>query len=152
LFGVLWGTFLGMLVINQDAVISNLALAMLFSYILRFRIDYINHGIAAVIVLSMAFLFKTVIIWPSFVFFFLTFAIGGLIHDAMEEKPGVKSLLGDLAVFFEYRIYIYLLPLIYSIITGAWMAFFVASAHMFAYECVRQKFWRYKKPIIRKAP
>src|SRR3989338_1887819 len=87
LFGVLWGFFLSLLVISQNFVVASLAFARLLSYILRYRIDYLNHGIAAVTVL-VAFAANNVqLAWTAFWYFFAVFAIGGFIHDALDERP-----------------------------------------------------------------
>jgi len=148
LFGILWGLFLALLVINEDIVISNLAFAMLLSYILRYRIDYINHGIAATIVIFAFLLNGAIIDWNILVFFFTIFSIGGIIHDSL-EKEKVKSLLGSyLTTFFEYRGHIYVFPLIFSIYTGVWTAFLVASAHMLSYEVVRQYYKKVERQRI----
>ena len=139
LFGVLWGFFLSLLVISQNFVVASLAFARLLSYILRYRIDYLNHGIAAVTVL-VAFAANNVqLAWTAFWYFFAVFAIGGFIHDSLDERPAIKKWLGKhLTAFFEYRGHIYLFPLIFSAVTGEWLAFAVATAHMLPYELVRQ--------------
>lgn len=152
LFGVLWGTFLAFLVINQNVVVSSLAFAMLMGYILRYRIDHLNHGIASIIVIFAFLINGAIIDWGAFLFFFAVFGLGGLAHDALTEKPKTKTFLGKrLTSFFDYRIYIYLFPLIYSIYTGIWLAFLVAAVHMLAYELVRQHYKEIEEPIGRKS-
>ena len=147
-FGVLWGFFLALLAINQNVVVSSLAIAMLMSYILRYRIDYLNHGIAAIIVLFAFFEKGAIIDWGALLFFFTVFGLGGLIHGSLAEKPGIKKFMGKwLTSFFEYRVYIYLFPLFFSVYTGEWLAFLVASSHMLAYEAVRQHYNEIKEPI-----
>jgi hypothetical protein len=148
LFGILWGSFLSLLVINQNVIISNLTFAMLLAYILRYRIDYLNHGIAAVIVIFTFLINGAIISLGVLILFFLVFSIGGLTHDALTEKPQIKKFFGrPLNLFFEYRIYIYLIPLIYSIYTGIWMVFLIASAHMLSYEIIRQYYKEIKEPL-----
>ena len=93
-FGVLWGFFLALLAINQNVVVSSLAIAMLMSYILRYRIDYLNHGIAAIIVLFAFFAKGAIIDWGALLFFFTVFGLGGLVHGSLTEKPGIKKFLG----------------------------------------------------------
>lgn len=146
IFGVLWGTFLALLVINQNIVISNLAFAMLLGYILRYRIDHLNHGIASSIVIFAFLVNGAIIDWGVLIFFFAVFGLGGLVHDTLDERPKFKKFLGKyLTVFFEYRMYIYLFPLIYSVFTGTWMAFLVASGHMLSYEIIRQYYAKIQK-------
>lgn len=146
-FGVLWGSALALLAVNPQVAVSNLALAMLLSYVLRYRIDCLNHGIAASIAFLAFFMNGPGIDWPVFLFFFTVFAVGGFIKDSLVERPTLKNVLGEpLTTFFEYRMHIYFFPFLYSASTGFWLAFFVASAHMFSYELVRQYFWKFKAP------
>lgn len=146
-FGVLWGLFLALLAVNPNAVVSGLALAMLLSYVLRYRIDCLNHGVAATLVFLAFLAYGPAIDWRAFLFFFAVFSMGGFLHDSLRERPRIKRVLGRrLAAFFEYRAHIYAFPFFYSLATGAWLVFFVASAHMLSYEFVRQHYERCKEP------
>ena len=51
LFGFLWG-MCGLFLILQDTLLMNVWLAVLIGWILRAKIDRINHGIAASIILG----------------------------------------------------------------------------------------------------
>lgn len=50
MFGFLWG-IIGALLIFDNNILANFILAMLIHWILRYRIDYLNHGIAVSIIL-----------------------------------------------------------------------------------------------------
>ena len=58
LFGLLWGAF-GALLILSNNTIANIMLAMNLAFIIRNRLDYINHQIAASIII-ISFLFSSI--------------------------------------------------------------------------------------------
>ena len=50
LFGILWGGFGAMMILGNN-ILANFFLALLIHWILRYRIDHLNHGVAASIML-----------------------------------------------------------------------------------------------------
>ena len=125
LFGFLWGIF-GALLVISNAHVANVILAMILAFILRFRIDYLNHGIATSMTLITFFLtsrFELSIFIP----FFLIFAIFGLTEDYLSEKSKKKIKIPKRLPFYS------LSGLIYLIFTGNWAIFFVLFFYELAY-------------------
>lgn len=133
LFGFLWGIFGGLLILSNP-IIANIYLALVLAFILRYRIDYLNHGIAATIMIFV-FLLTQIVNWEVLLFFFSVFAIFGLATDYFENKKYPKnSLLKFCRKFVDLRAQYYLFPFLYSIYTGFWLAFFVVGLNMLFYE------------------
>ena len=129
LFGFFWGGF-GALIILSNNILANIYLAIILAFVLRYRIDFLNHGIATTI-MFLTFLSTQTINWNIFLIFFISFATFGLIHDYLENKKFKENILKKLS---DLRTQYYLIPLIYSIITGTWIVFFTVSLNMLSYE------------------
>lgn len=133
LFGFLWGGF-GALLILSNLVIANIYLALILAFVLRYRIDYLNHGIA-VTIMFLTFLATQIIDWNVFLLFFIIFALFGLLTDSFEERKKPKNfILKSLRAFIDLRAQYYLFPFLYSLITGFWLVFFVVGSNMLFYE------------------
>ena len=76
LFGILFGVFGGLL-ITSDPSLTNLWLALLLVNILRFRVDSLNHGIAAIFMFIGFLIAREHFEWISFLYFFLIFSTFG---------------------------------------------------------------------------
>jgi len=82
LFGFLWGIF-GSLVIIGNPLLGSFYLAILFHWILRGKIDYLNHRIALLIIL-ITFIYKFNIAkfdWYLFTITFIIYTVIGLLND-----------------------------------------------------------------------
>ena len=55
IFGILWGAFGALLIFSNNAI-ANIILAMNIAFIVRNRLDYLNHQAAATIII-ISFLF-----------------------------------------------------------------------------------------------
>jgi len=82
--GTLWG-IIGIILINNNCFLSTAIIALLLSYILRAKIDYINHGIGSTLIL-IYFLFNLhekpeCFYYNRFIYLFAAFSITGLFHD-----------------------------------------------------------------------
>jgi hypothetical protein len=113
LFGVLWG-FIGGLLILSNNIMANFFIAILLHWILRYRIDYLNHGIAA----SIMFI---IFIWnlPNFVsnwliilLIFIPYSLFGAINDYIDRH----KIKGNLAKIIQFRMDTFIFPLILTII------------------------------------
>src|SRR3989344_2679618 len=128
-FGFLWGVF-GALIILSNNTIANIYLALILAFVLRYRIDYLNHGIAATI-MFLTFFAKQTINWDTFLLFFMIFAFFGLFTDFFENKKQPKDIL------FKF---------LYSLFTGIWLVFFMVGVNMLFYELTI----RYGEHIIKR--
>ena len=115
LFGILYGG-LGVVLILSDTTLANVILAMIVAFILRYRIDYLNHGIAASIIL-ISFLYKSVFDINVFLPLFLAFALFGLIEDYVSEKLNKEIKIPKRLPFYSPIVFVY------AIITGNWVIF-----------------------------
>lgn len=135
LFGVLWGIF-GAFLILQNNLLANLWIAALFGWILRAKIDHLNHGIATSIIL-LAFLFslKDFQFIPSlFITFFAGMVIIGVVHDYLTYSKKTSKLFSE---YVHSLLYFTALSLIYSIITNEWVIFTSFFAFIISYEATR---------------
>jgi len=138
LFGFIWGGF-GALIILSNQLLGTIYLAMVFAFVLRARTDYLNHGIANIIMFFTYFYRYQTINWQPLLLFFVIFAVFGLISDRFREKKYPKDkILKSLRTLSDLRTHYYWFPLIYSIVTGVWLVFLTVGVNMFAYEMVRQ--------------
>ena len=141
LFGFLWGGF-GILLILSNQVIANIYLAIVLAFVLRYRIDYLNHGIAATMMV-LSFFAIQIIDWTVFIIFFSVFAIFGLIRDALKEEKSKRHSPNFFRKLLNLRSQYYVLPLFYSIVTGFWLVFWVVGLNMLAYE-LTLRYWKNK--------
>lgn len=133
IFGFLWGIF-GALLILSNPIIANIYLALILAFILRRRIDYLNHVIAAIIMI-LTFFATQIINWNVLIYFFIVFALFGLATDYFENKKYPRNFfLKFLRKFVDLRAQYYLFPLLYSIYTGFWLVFVVVGVNMLIYE------------------
>ena len=138
LFGFLWGIF-GALFALSNNIIANLVLAMTVAFIIRGRLDYINHKIAASIII-ISFLFNSTFAPLLFISFYFTFLIlGGLrdyIGDILKKKKGIFYLYDNFMLY-------YIIPtFIYCIIYGNWIIFWAFFVFSISYDVTK---YIYKK-------
>lgn len=148
LFGVLWGGALGLLLTHRDPLVAELGLAMLLSYLLRGKIDYFNHRLAATISLFALSFRQWNLGYTWLLIFLFAFSLFGAMHDALDNNDFRKRLhqlpLGTLAdTFLEYRMHIYLISLACSCFTKDILPGVVGCLHMASYELVR----RFEGPV-----
>ncbi|PIN76224.1 hypothetical protein COV18_00290 [Candidatus Woesearchaeota archaeon CG10_big_fil_rev_8_21_14_0_10_37_12] len=130
LFGVLFGLFGGLLIYSNQ-FLTNLYLALLLVNVLRFRIDYFNHGIAGTIMFLSFLLVMNNFVWTHFLYFFLTFAIFGLMLNVI--LPKIKSE-GFIKKIFELRFFYFLFTLLFSIYTQEWLVFISMTLFQTSYD------------------
>lgn len=82
LFGILWGFFASLIVIG-NALVGTFYLAILLHWILRNKIDYLNHGIAAAMILiTFVWLAPAYNLdWLFFIVIFVIYTFVGLLID-----------------------------------------------------------------------
>lgn len=144
LFGILFGLFGGLLIYG-NLFLTNLYLALLLVNVLRFRVDAFNHGIAAIIMFFSFLLVMNNFNWPYFLYFFLTFAIFGILFNYALPLSKIKGFWGTI---FELRFFYFLITFLFSIYTKQWIVFismvlFQISYNMVFYYARKNK--RYRK-------
>lgn len=133
LFGFLFGIFGALLVLGNN-LIGNIMLAMVICMILRNRLDYLNHRIAASIII-IVFLFSSVLTPILFISFYATFLIFGALRDYIGEKIKKKS---KLQTIYDSVMWYYPVPtLIYCLIYGNWIVFWAFLTFTIAYDLTK---------------
>tara|TARA_B100000683_G_scaffold268066_1_gene302694 strand:- start:229 stop:783 length:555 start_codon:yes stop_codon:yes gene_type:complete len=129
LFGMIFGLF-GGLVIASRPELTNLYLSLLLVNVLRFRVDRLNHGIAANIMFFGFLLSINNFMWQYFLYFFITFAIFGLIMDVISPKVTLNKFWKYL---LEIRIFYFVFTFLFSIYTNIWLVFISMAIFQLSY-------------------
>lgn len=132
LFGVLWGVF-GAILVLFDVYIANIVLAMNIAFIVRMRLDYINHSIASSIII-IVFLWKSQLVFSLFFIFYLIFVTFGGIKDIIGDKRKKKD---SIYLLSESMLYYSVPTLVYSLITGHWNTFFTLTVFTLFYNFIK---------------
>ncbi|MFH1899975.1 MAG: hypothetical protein ABIJ83_01745 [Patescibacteria group bacterium] len=131
-FGVLWGVF-GSLLVLGDKNIANIILAMNIAFIIRNRLDFINHQIASTIII-ISFLFFSTFNPALFAVFFIIFLIFGSLKDYVGDILKKKSMS---ATFNEAMLYYPIPTFIYCLIYGNWIIFWAFFLYTASYDSVK---------------
>jgi len=138
LFGIFWGIFGALLVLSND-IIANIILAMNIAFLIRRRIDYLNHAIAISIII-ITFLFYSLINVTVFLVFYLIFLIFGGLKDYADDF--LKKRKGLFFTLNESMLYYPIPTFVYSLIYGNWIVFFVFLFYTVFYDLTK---YYYKK-------
>ena len=133
LFGVLWGLF-GALLILGDIIIANIILAMNIAFIIRRRIDYLNHAVAISIIIITFLFWGSIDITLFLIFFFIFLAFGGLkdyVDDVLKKKEGLFYNLNEAMLYYPIPTFIYCL------IYGNLIVFYVFLIYTVAYDVTK---------------
>lgn len=118
IFGFLWGIF-GSILVYLNPVIGNILIAMNLAFLVRNRLDYLNHQIAASLII-ITFLLTTKLNLELFLIFYIIFLIFGSIKDFIGDKTKKKGII---LILTESALYYPISTLIYSIIYNNWIIF-----------------------------
>ena len=121
LFGVLCGLF-GCVLIVYNTIVANVIFAMIIGFVVRKKIDYLNH-IIAFIIISSCFLYFSQIIYNIYFPFLIAILILGLIKE-LKYIQNKSTLVKIICKMYLYIPIVYALPsLIYSILSSDWKVF-----------------------------
>ncbi|MFH1661803.1 MAG: hypothetical protein ABIA02_01785 [Candidatus Falkowbacteria bacterium] len=133
LFGFLWGAFGALLVLSNNTI-ANIMLAMNLAFIIRNRLDYINHQIAASIII-ISFLFSSIFNPTLFLVFYAIFLIFGsskdYIDDILKKKKGALIFLNEAMLYYPIP------ALIYCLLYGNWIVFWAFLVYTIAYDITK---------------
>ncbi len=134
-FGILWGGFGAMMILGNN-ILANFFLALLIHWILRYRIDYLNHGVAASIML-IVFLYNLpnfAINWLLFLVVFVIYSAHGLLNDAADRK----EISGIWAKYFKSNSHYFTIPIILTFINPVyWIVLATSVLHIVSYETTK---------------
>lgn len=136
LFGLFWG-FFGILLILARSDIANILLARILVYIPRKRLDYLNHALAAVMIV-IAFVWKAAFLPKIFFIFFLVFLAFGFLRDYYgnhRKKDDLFFAINEPGLYYIFA------TLIYSIIVKDYTAFFVFTLMQLSYNAIKYGFY-----------
>lgn len=132
LFGILWGVF-GAWLVFLDPVIANIVLAMNVAFLLRNRLDYFNHQLAATIII-VAFLYNGTFLPHIFIGFLLISYVFGSLKDIFDDRLKKQGFVFKLT---ESALYYPIPTFIYSWITGKWYVFVICTLWLVSYNIVK---------------
>jgi len=132
LFGILWGIF-GALLVVSNVQVANVLLAMILAFIFRMRIDYRNHAIATVIIIT-SFLLYSIFEPLTFFIFLANFMIFGSLKDVMDDYYKRRDWLQK---FTESGWYYIIPTLIFAYFTSFWIVFYVFTTYIVCYDIVK---------------
>lgn len=132
-FGLLWGACGALLVAHGGTVIANMVLAMNVAFIFRKRLDYLNHQLAAGIIF-LSFLLLAHFSLPIFSIFGIVFLVFGAIKDYGDDKLDGRGKWHWLS---EAMLYYPLPTLIYCVLNGDWIIFWVFALYTLSYNLVK---------------
>lgn len=133
IFGILWGVFGALLVLSHNTI-ANIILAMNIAFIIRNRLDYLNHQIAASIIIISFLFFASFQPWLFLTFFFI-FLIFGSLRDYVGEK--IKKKGRALILYDEIRWYYPIPTLIYCLLYGNWIVFWAFLLFTIGYDLTK---------------
>ncbi|MFH0905398.1 MAG: hypothetical protein V1826_01625 [bacterium] len=132
IFGILWGIFGGLLILS-NIYVANVLLAMIVAFIFRMRIDYKNHAIATVIIVT-TFLLRSEVEPLIFLLFLANFIIFGSAKDYFDDVLKSEGILKKISESGWY----YVIPtFIYGFFTNQWIVFYVFTTYIIFYDIVK---------------
>ena len=141
-FGFLWGIFGVLVVFYGNMVISSAMLAMNIAFLVRNRLDYLNHQIASSIIIIGGISFGKILI-PEFLIFYLIFLVFGFLKDYVDDVlhwTGLFSKINELMLYYPIPTFFY------SLFYGNWSLFFVFTTYTIFYDLT--KYFARKKGYI----
>ncbi len=133
LFGFIWGG-LGVLLVLANNLVANIILAMSLAFLVRGRLDYLNHQIAVSIII-VGFLFSSTFDFPLFILFYAIFVIFGSLRDYIGDKIKKKSKLQSL---YDNVMWYYPIPtFVYCVIYGNWIVFGIFLLYTLGYDLTK---------------
>ncbi len=138
IFGFIWGVFGSLLVIGNNDL-ANIILAMNLAFIIRNRLDYLNHQIASSIII-LTFLLTATFLPIKFFIFYITFLIFGGLRDWIGDSIKNKNRLH---LIYDQVMWYYPIPtFIYSYLYNDWVVFFVFLSYTIGYDGIKYYFRR----------
>jgi hypothetical protein len=135
LLGISWG-FFGSLVVIGSPLMAAFYFAILLSWIIRYKLDYYNHGIGGALILITIFFVRPSGMLVNLIFFptLFLFTLFGILSREYKLKK-------RLSWFHKYNIYsfIYLGSLAY-IYPEVWLVFFASLTNVLGYHGIRYFF------------
>ena len=133
LFGIVFGLSTVFLILS-NVVVANILLAMCIAFLIRGRIDYVNHAIAMTIII-VAFLNYSAFDLPLFLTFYFIFLILGGLKDYVNDK--LRKENGLLFILTESMLYYPVPTFIYCLLYGNWIVFYVFLVYTISYNLTK---------------
>ncbi len=141
LFGLLWGLSGALLSVSRPDV-GNVVIAMILASLVRMRLDYVNHAIAATIIIIVFLWEKTFFDMFFFLLFFSIFVLAGGWRDYLGDIRKKKDWLYKINEPMWY----YTVPTaVYGFVSHDWVLFFVFIVFTVFYNAVKYGLFWMKK-------
>ncbi|MAH07249.1 hypothetical protein CMI38_03300 [Candidatus Pacearchaeota archaeon] len=135
LLGIAWG-FFGSLVVIGSPLLGAFYFAILLSWIIRYKLDFYNHGIGGALILLTIFYVRpagelvTLILVPTLILF--------TVFGVLSREHKMKK---KLSWFHRYNIYSFIyLAILASFYSEVWIVFIASLANVFGYHGIRYFF------------
>lgn len=135
LLGIGWGVF-GSLVVIGSPLVGAFYLAILLSWIIRYKLDYYNHGIGGALILITLFFVQPTGMLVNLILFptLILFTFFGVLSREYKMK-------GKLSWFHKYNIYSFIyIGILAYIYSEVWIVFFASFANVLGYHGIRYFF------------
>lgn len=133
LFGFLWGFFGLAIIYYGNPVIGSVMIAMNIAFLIRNRLDYLNHQIASTIIILGGIILGDILI-PELVVFYFVFLIFGYLKDYADDVLHAKGIFAWLS---ELMLYYPIPTLIYGLIYNEWSLFLVFTTYTVFYNLTK---------------
>ncbi len=137
--GIIWGVF-GALILPYNINLANVVLAMNLVFVVRNRLDYINHQIASSIII-ITFLYIGNFKFGIFILFYTIFFIFGAIRDYIGDKVVNKNKIQSM---YDNFMWYYPVPtFIWGCFTQEWIIFIALTSYTVSYDVTKYIFKQY---------
>ena len=126
-FGIAWGAF-GSLLVLDGGIVATVVMAMNVAFIVRNRLDYRNHRVAATMVIASGIVSQSIPAAP-FEVFLAVFVLFGRSKDL--KMQGFAAHLTELMLYYPIP------TLTYCLIYGHWELFWVFTVYTIAYDMTK---------------
>ncbi|MFA6035567.1 MAG: hypothetical protein WC759_01265 [Candidatus Micrarchaeia archaeon] len=137
LMGIAWGCF-GAVLVLYDFTIANIMLAMIAGFVVRKRLDYQNHILAAALIVAAFALFAQ-FDYLIFLPFFLVFTLFGALKDYEDDVlhgRGWKYALNEAMLYYPIP------TAVYAVLAGTWIPFIAFTTYTLAYDLTKIAYMR----------
>tara|TARA_B100000315_G_C14444309_1_gene526102 strand:+ start:264 stop:797 length:534 start_codon:yes stop_codon:yes gene_type:complete len=135
LLGIGWG-FFGSLVVIGSPLVGSFYFAILLSWIVRYKLDYYNHGIGGALILITIFFVQPTGMLVNLILFptLILFTFFGILSREYKLK-------NKLSWFHKYNIYSFIyIGILAYIYPEVWIVFFASFTNVLGYHGVRYFF------------
>ncbi|MBI3572476.1 hypothetical protein HY091_03025 [Candidatus Kaiserbacteria bacterium] len=141
LFGFLWGIAGVLVILLSNPIVVSTVVAMNIAFIVRNRLDFLNHQIAATLIIVAGIISDNIVSIP-FLGFLIVFLIFGALKDQLDDVIHVKGMAFILS---ETMLYYPIPTFLYCLFYGNWILFWIFATYTVAYDLTKLIYNRSQK-------